>query len=340
MPEGFLSLIVTMLPAFREIERRLDREAGRRFNAFNLFSMDEPATSRILAFLLDPTEAHGQNDVFLRAFIRQFIPQWRQTFNYSEARRALTPELIDVVISDGLHWLGLENKIFNAQEQERQAGRYLDALQHACHDHQERYRLVYLSPRGEGPSPRSFPPEDSDTHGANLICGAWVQPTEDNDQAATPAASIMHWLADCRNQCQAENVTWLVRQFSAYVDSVIAGQKEADMTDTAIVGLALKDEKNLEAALRIGKNFDEIRQDVMRTFLTCVRDGLKEWAKKNDEEWEVVETWPGGNWIEQPIKIWLPLLLHKKAWPEEVGVAIQAEHSGPIRAVQRSLLSL
>ena len=88
MPEGFLSLIVTMLPAFREIERRLDRETGRRFNALQSIRKDEPATSRILAFLLDPTEAHGQNDVFLRAFIRQFIPQWRQTFNYSKARRA------------------------------------------------------------------------------------------------------------------------------------------------------------------------------------------------------------------------------------------------------------
>ena len=112
----------------------------------------------------------------------------------------------------------------------------------------------------------------------------------------------MHWLADCRNQCQAENVDLAYKTISAYVDSVIAGQKESDMVDTAIVGLALKDEKNLEAALRIGKNFDEIRHDVMRTFLRCVRDGLKEWVKKNDEEWEVVETWPGGNWIEQPLR--------------------------------------
>jgi hypothetical protein len=48
MPEGFLSLIVTMLPAFREVEHRLDRETDRRFNAFNLFAMNENATSRIL----------------------------------------------------------------------------------------------------------------------------------------------------------------------------------------------------------------------------------------------------------------------------------------------------
>jgi hypothetical protein len=41
MPERFLSLIVTMLPAFQEIEQRLDQEMGRRFNAFNLFAMNE-----------------------------------------------------------------------------------------------------------------------------------------------------------------------------------------------------------------------------------------------------------------------------------------------------------
>ena len=82
MPERFLSLIVTMLPAFQEIEQRLDLETGRRFNAFNLFATNETATSRILAFLLDPTEAHGQKDVFLRLFIQRFIPDWKDTFKY------------------------------------------------------------------------------------------------------------------------------------------------------------------------------------------------------------------------------------------------------------------
>ncbi len=123
MPEAFLSLIVTMLPAFWSIEQRLDRETGRRFNVFdNLFPMDERATSRILEFPLDPTEAHGQNDVFLREFIRQFVPKWQPTFNFPKAHKGSTHELIDVVITDGTHWLGIENKIFSAQEQTRQAG--------------------------------------------------------------------------------------------------------------------------------------------------------------------------------------------------------------------------
>src|SRR5580704_6718474 len=119
MPERFLSLIVTMLPAFREMEQRLDRETGRQFNAFNLFDMNENVTSGILAFFLDPKEAHGQNDVFLRSFIERFVPAWQGTFDYPKAHLASTTEPIDVTICDGSHWLGIENKIFDAPEQKR-----------------------------------------------------------------------------------------------------------------------------------------------------------------------------------------------------------------------------
>ena len=75
-------------------------------------------------------------------------------------------------------------------------------------------------------------------------------------------------------QCRAENVAWFVRQFAAYVRSEITGLKESDMVDAAIVELALKDQPNLEAALRIGKNFDAIRRKVASKFLSCVQKGL------------------------------------------------------------------
>ncbi len=331
MPEGFLSVIVTMLPALQEIEQRLDRETGRRFNAFNLFAMNENATSRILAFLLDPNEAHGQNDVFLRLFIRRFVPEWQRVFNYPKAHMAWTGQLIDVVISDGPHWLGIENKIFDAPEQERQAGRYLEALQDA--PHLEGYRLVYLSPKGAGPNTKSLPNDDKLNYGANLVCGAWAHADGDDDEGLgereRPSASILDWLTDCQVQCRAENVTWLIKQFHAYVASEITGHKESDMADTAIVGLALKDEKTLEAALRIGENFVEIRRNVMREFLKCVQGRLEELAQKKEEDWEVTVKWPGGNWIEQPVAKFLPLLLRKRAWPALMGVAIQAEMTGP-----------
>src|SRR5271166_3477529 len=334
MPEAFLSLIVTMLPAFRNVEQRLDRETGRRFNVFdNLFPMDERATSQILEFLLDPTEAHGQNDVFLREFIRQFIPEWQRTFKFPKAHKGSTRELIDVVISDGTHWLGIENKIFGAPEQERQAGRYLDAL-HDDAPHREDYRLVYLSPSGNGTSEYSLPSKDRDRHGANLVCAAWVQTPvddapEDDARVTTPPASILEWLGECRKICSAENVAWLVRQFSSHVESVVAGRKEADMVDTAIIGLALKDENHLEAALRVGENFIEIRRSVVTAFLGCILVHLEEWVQKHGEDWEVRVKWRVGNWIERPMDKYLPLLLRKRSWPAMVGVGIQAEWTGP-----------
>jgi len=316
-----------MLPAFREMEQRLDRETGRRFNAFNLFNTTEPATSRILAFLLDPKEAHGQNDVFLRPFIQRFVPAWQGTFDCPKAHMASTSERIDVVISDGSHWLGIENKIFDAPEQNRQAERYLKSLHDALP--QKDYCLVYLSPRGTGPSEYSLPADGRRVHGDHLVCGAWAQAEGDCDQMATLSASIPDWLVDCRNQCRAENVTWFIRQFAAYVDSVNAVQKGSDMIDTAIVGLALKDQQNLEAALRIGKSTDDIRRQVLSALLKHVQTGLQDWSKKQDKDWEVVAKWPGGNWVEEPKLRWLPLLLRKKAWPPLVGVTIMAQFVGP-----------
>ena len=103
------------------------------------------------------------------------------------------------------------------------------------------------------------------------------------------------------------------------------------MVDAAIVGLALKDPQNLEAALRIGTSFDEIRRNVASIFLRCVQERLVEWVLQQGEDWEVVVKWDGGNWVEQPGKKWLPLLLRKRAWPELVGVAIQAEEPGPCK---------
>ncbi len=328
MPEAFLSLIVSMLPAFQEIEQRLDVETGRRFNVFdNLFETNENATSRILAFLLNPKEAHGQNNVFLRAFIRQFIPEWQDTFDFSKARRESTCERIDILISDGQHWLGIENKIFDAPEQERQAGRYLDALHNAAQ--QKAYRLIYISRKGKGPTEYSLPANDRSAHGANLVVGAWVRPLEVDAETPMTTANILDWLAECQKQCRAENVAWFLRQFSTYVDSNITGQKEADMADAAIIGLALKDTQNLEAALRIGENLSEIKSKVVSAFLQCIHDRLKGWAQEKGEHWEVMMYGLGRNWIEKPNERYLPVLLRKRSWPAMVGAGISAEQNGP-----------
>ena len=54
---------------------RLQREKtelydSNRFNPFQFMRTDEMGLSKILAFLLDPREAHGQGDLFLNSFLK------------------------------------------------------------------------------------------------------------------------------------------------------------------------------------------------------------------------------------------------------------------------------
>ena len=141
-----------------------------------------------------------------------------------------------------------------------------------------------------------------------------------------PLQAFRIGLSICQNECRAQNVTWLIRQFSAYVLSVNAGQREPDMVDTAIVGLALKDSQNLEAALRIGDSAAAIRRPVWIAFLKRVQAGLEEWVRQQGGDWEVRVTWAGGDWTVAPDKKWLPILLRRRTWP-----ATWAGRSSPSR---------
>ncbi len=54
---------------------RLQREKtelydSNRFNPFRFMYTNEIGLSKILAFLLDPTETHGQGDLFLNSFLK------------------------------------------------------------------------------------------------------------------------------------------------------------------------------------------------------------------------------------------------------------------------------
>jgi hypothetical protein len=339
--EGFLNQIVVMLPAFRAVEERLDRETGRRFSVFDLFTTDEPATSRLLDVLLNPMGAHGQSDLFLRLFINRFVPEWRDTFAGDRAKLATTNQLIDVTITDNDRWLGIENKIFGAQEQKCQTDRYLDALKQASGQSQSGdYRLVYLSPEGEPPTEYSFTKEGKERHQGKLVIGAWMAPLAGTDAAQEAARescgtnlarieNSLDWLAECEHKCRAENVRWFLRQFQTLVHNRLIGEEELNMTGDAIVDLALRSIDNLDAALRIGDQYLRIRERVVVAILTDVQRRLGQWVQLNARDWELNDTWPGGNWIKTPFQKFLPVLLRRKGWPSMVGAALVPDDIGP-----------
>lgn len=339
--EGFLHQIVGMLPSFHAEEERLDRETGRRFSVFDLFRTDEPAINRLLDVLLDPKGSHGQGDLFLRLFINRFVPEWRDTFSCGQAKPVRTRELIDVAISDDEHWLGIENKVFGAQEQKQQTDRYLDALKHASSQSRSGdYRLVYLSPQGDAPTGYSFTKEGKKLHPGRLTIGAWVKPdlaagaaqenaTGKDAPNVVRTGTISDWLLECEKECHADNVRWIFRQLQALVHKKLVQGDEISMAGNAIVELALRSVDNLDAALRIGGEYQRIRENVAATVLSDVQRRIEQWIQQHPGDWELNIAWPGGNWVTTPAIKWYPILLRRKAWPSLLGAALVPNNPGP-----------
>ena len=116
------------------------------------------------------------------------------------------------------------------------------------------------------------------------------------------------------------------------------------MADAAIVSFALKSRDNLEAAWRIAENSKTIRSSVMSPFLLSIRDHLEGWLQTSGAEWELLASWPTGDWSRDRFLVGRPIMIRKRTWPSLVGVCICADAPGPsdiaigVRAPSRDLL--
>lgn len=205
-----------MLPTLRATERKLDREIGRQFNAFSLFNTNENASSRVLAFLLDPQETHGQGTAFLCLFVRKFLPEWHElplgNINIIVEHSTEESRRIDVYLKIGDYHIGIENKFRGANDQPNQIRDYLRELERKT-DNKDKFRLIYLGPKGEEPSYESYPEPDRVKYEYQFILGSWIPCPHEGD---AQIGDILSWLDDCVKDCQADNVRWFLKQFKSY----------------------------------------------------------------------------------------------------------------------------
>ena len=161
--ERFFNELAPRLETARVLDRELDRSLARKFNVLDYLRTNELGLSRIIADLLDPKGSHGQGVLFLRAFLEE-LGGFRETLGWPDlhsrtsvrCEEQITGERrIDIVVRidgpDGeTHCLVLENKPY-AHDQESQVRDYLKHV-----ERYDRFLLIYLSPRGEGPSESSI----------------------------------------------------------------------------------------------------------------------------------------------------------------------------------------
>ena len=189
--------------------------------------------SYVFSFLLDPGETHGQQEVFLIAFLRhlrenektqsavqRILPDGSNWSHVRISREARTIHIdsqnrrIDIEISmrvDGSPnpvGIAIENKPW-APDQDKQLSDYADHLESK---YQGRFNLLYLTPNWDDPSCNSIEPEkrerlEAEKKFANASIQDWA-----NDDG---------WLKRAENEVKAERVRWFVSDFrKALIESL------------------------------------------------------------------------------------------------------------------------
>lgn len=175
---------------------RLQREKNElydsnRFNPFQFLRTDEMGLSKILAFLLDPTETHGQGDLFLNSFLKfigkhQFLAYKKVNIYREKTTKETTKEnrrhdiFIEGLLDNKIAWvISIENKLQGAVDREDQMNDYAIDLKNYV---SESYFLIYLPVFSNNPPEISISEKD------------WAKLMTKKKAMVLSASMIIQWL--------------------------------------------------------------------------------------------------------------------------------------------------
>ncbi len=296
-----------VLEAARKLERELDRHLAHRFNVFDYMGEDRPSEvllSRIIGDLLNPAARHGQGTSLLGILLEELFaesgtPKPRPDFSKPvrvQLERVI-PErrridiTVDVKTGAGPWCLAIENKPF-ADDQRHQVRDYLKYLKG---EYEERFLLIYLSPRGEGPTAHSLPKKElSRWRGRFVVMPYWGDPgsadrdveyaeaddTPSDEQALADDVfadfrtrfSLADWFAACRTQCHADRLRWFLRDAEAFCRQQFGGHSMATDSDTrAIQDYLFANPNQLATAQTVWDVWPKLKTEICGGFLEHLR---------------------------------------------------------------------
>ena len=267
------------------LEHELDRQLARPFNALDYLRTDELGLSRIVADLLNPQGKHCQGAMFLKLLLDSlgFDVQDRLDAARVVVEKAIKGDRrLDVWVDiNGQYCLAIENKPY-AGDQPNQVKDYLDWLKS---EYQQKFMLIYLSPKGEPPSAGSVEPAFLSELGRTLERDDFfrimpyhkIQDGDDEEDVwddefdrCRLGFSLADWLADGRRNCDVERLRWFLREAETFATRAIGGHAVGDNEASALKEFLFSDEKNWESAIRIERSLPGIKQDVIGGFLTRI----------------------------------------------------------------------
>lgn len=215
-PFKFLDEIHETLAFFQCENAKTELYDASRFSPFQFIRTNENGLSEIIAFLLDPSQNHGQQELFLNSLLKYLkLPEYLSYNNVSVTCEKATSNnrRHDIFIEGFLHnkrqWIiSIENKLRYAADQNSQLEDYWKDI----NNYSPKFScLIYLSPFKQQPSEKS------------INTDSWKELIQDNQAKVIGAEDLIKWL---------EQTPIVARNIRAFCQSFIQFLKEDIMNET------------------------------------------------------------------------------------------------------------
>lgn len=229
------------------------------FSPLQFLWRDELTWSKLIGWLLDPTESHAQKGRFLHLFTRHVSHggrEWSEAAcNAAVLKLEYSSEFgrIDILIEAEGRLLIIENKPF-AVDQAEQLARYYRFAEARTEDRLHT-TIVYLTADRKPPSPLSLSPADVEARQAD---GTLVlQSFPDLASPALPQARA--WLDECRLACRSPRVAAFIDDIQKQITADFAGVRDMSESD-ALVDVMSRHADNIKSAFGVYRNFGRLRE--------------------------------------------------------------------------------
>ena len=248
---------------FRVQRERTELYDSNRFNPFQFLRTDEMGLSKILAFLLDPTETHGQGDLFLNSFLKfinkhQFLAYQKVNIYLEKITKEENDEItnettnkngrhdifIEGILDNKRSWvISIENKLQGAIDQPKQMHTYAKDLKNYVSDS---YFLIYLPIFSNNPPEKSISEDE------------WVELMSNKKAMVLSASMLIQWLDN--TVIIAPAVKQFCNDFKKFLSEDIMGNTQ---NSNELIECLINNDKALFSALTVLETRETLYEKLM-----------------------------------------------------------------------------
>ena len=268
---------------FRVQREKNELYDSNRFNPFQFLQTDEMGLSKILAFLLDPTETHGQGDLFLNSFLKfinkhQFLAYQKVNIYLEKITKEENDEItneitnettnkngrhdifIEGILDNKTSWvISIENKLQGAIDQPKQMHTYDKDLKNYVSDS---YFLIYL------PIFSNNPPEKS------ISEDKWAKLMSDKKAMVLSASMLIKWLDN--TLIIAPAVKQFCNDFKKFLSEDIMGNTQ---DSNELIECLINNDKALFSALTVLETRDTLYEKLMAMLVEQLKIRFNRYTK-------------------------------------------------------------